>query len=154
MKSSVKLLSIVIGLYVSGCASQTQLQSAIDNTKRLETLMEKERKENDQLNATRSVLEAQINGLTSQVQKLQAENLSINENYNASLLKAKDEKAKLETKIKALEGTIAQQAENNRLTVDALGDKIEDLADDKRALNSEIYKARKAVSTKKRRRRR
>lgn len=147
---SVKFLSLAILL--SNCVSQSQLQTAVDNSKRLEILIEKERKDNDQLNANRSVLEAQIQSLTSQVQKLQNEKLSISESYNTSLIKSKDEKTKLETKIKALESTINQQAENNRLTVDALGEKLNDLAEDKQELINEKYKARK--KTVKRRRRR
>ena len=112
-----------------------------------------ERKENDQLNASRSVLEAHLQNLSSQVQKLQAEKLSINETFNASLIKSKEEKTRLETKIKALESTVAQQSENNKLTVAALGEKINDLAEDKRELNNKIYTARKKVTKKRRRRR-
>lgn len=139
-------------MLMSNCVSQSQLQTAVDNTKRLEVLIEKERKDNDQLNANRSVLEAQIQSLTTQVQKLQSEKITISEAYNTSLIKSKDEKTKLETKIKALEGTINQQAENNRLTVDALGEKLNSLAEDKQELINEKYKARK--KTVKRRRRR
>lgn len=153
MKLQSRILLLLLGAYLSSCVSQSQLQSAIDNSKRLETLIEKERKENDQLNASRSVLEAQIQNLSSQVQKLQAEKLSINETFNASLIKSKEEKTRLETKIKALESTVAQQSENNKLTVAALGEKINDLAEDKRELNNKIYTARKKVTKKRRRRR-
>ncbi|MES2794431.1 MAG: hypothetical protein V4683_00625 [Bacteroidota bacterium] len=138
---------------MSNCVSQSQYKASVDNTKRLELLIEKERQENDQLNASRSVYEAQIQSLNNQIQKLQNEKVSINESFNASLLKSKDDKSKLETKIKALEGTILQQTENNRLTVEALGDKINNLSDDKRELINEKYKAKKKVSKKKKRRR-
>ncbi len=148
---SLKFLSLVILL--TNCVSQSQLQTAVDNSKRLEILIEKERKENDQLNANKSIFEAQIQALNTQVQKLQAEKISISEAYNTSLIKSKDEKTKLETKIKALEGTLAQQAENNRLTVGALGDKLNDLAEGKQALINEKYNARKKTAKRKRRRR-
>jgi peptidoglycan hydrolase CwlO-like protein len=147
----VKILSLTVIL--SSCVSQSQLQTAVDNSKRLEILIEKERKENDLLNANRSVFEAQIQALNTQVQKIQAEKTTISEAYNTSLIKSKDEKNKLETKIKALEGTINQQAENNRLTVDALGEKLNDLAEDKQELINEKYQARKKVVKRKRRRR-
>lgn len=152
MKISKSVKFLGLAMLLSNCVSQSQLQTAVDNSKRLEILIEKERKDNDQLNANRSVLEAQIQSLTTQVQKLQNEKLSISESYNTSLIKSKDEKTKLETKIKALESSINQQAENNRLTVDALGEKLNDLAEDKQELINEKYKARK--KTVKRRRRR
>jgi chromosome segregation ATPase len=143
---------LALGLLLSSCASQTQLQTAIDNSKRLETLIEKERAENDQLNAQRSVLESQIQASNSQIQRLQSEKQVLTDNLNTVTLKSKEEKSKLETKIKALEATILQQSENNQKAVEALGEKINDLADDKRELINEKYKAKKAV--KKRRRRR
>jgi uncharacterized protein YqgV (UPF0045/DUF77 family) len=147
----IQISSLVI--FMSSCASQTQQQSVIDNTKRLELLIEKERKENDQLNANRSILEGQVQNLTAQVQKLQTEKEELNQTLSLTINKSKEEKNKLETKIKALEGTVQQQSENNRLTVEALGEKINDLADDKRELINEKYTAKKAASKKKRRRR-
>ena len=147
------VLIFTISISMAGCISQAQYQSAIDNSKRMEALIAKERSENDQLNAQRSVLEAQIQASNVQIQKLQTEKQTINDAYNTSLLKAKEEKAKYETKIKALEATINQQSENNQKVVAALDEKIGELADDKLELINEKYKARKKVVKKRRRRR-
>lgn len=145
-----KLFGLVFLLM--NCASQTQIQTALDNSKRLEILIEKERKDNDQLNAQRSVLESQIQASNTQIQQLQAEKKIFADNLNTVTIKSKEEKSKFETKIKALEASILQQSVNNQKAVEALGEKLNDLADDKRELIKEKYKAKKAV--KKRRRRR
>jgi hypothetical protein len=154
MKLTKYLPIVAIGILLTNCVSQNQQQSVAENTKRLEMLIEKERKENDQLNANRSVFEAQIQNLTAQVQKLQIEKEEINQAYSLSQAKAKDEKSKLETKIKALEGSVQQQSENARLTVEALSEKIDDLAEDKRELINEKYTAKKEARKYTRRRRR
>lgn len=148
--NSLKLAGLAFIL--TNCISQSQYQTAIDNSKRLETLIEKERKDNDQLNTQRSVMEAQIQALNTQIQKLQNDKNSINDTYNTALIKAKEDKTKYETKIKSLEGSILQLQDNNQKTVEALGEKINDLADDKRELINEKYTARKK-SYKRRRRR-
>ena len=153
MKLQSKILFVAVSITLANCISQSQYQTAVDNSKRLETLIEKERSENDQLNAQRSVFEAQIQASNLQIQKLQNEKQAINDAYNASLIKTKDEKNKYETKIKALEATINQQSENNQKVVAALDEKIGELADDKRELINEKYKARKKVVKKRRRRR-
>jgi hypothetical protein len=151
MKTINAIKLIWLSLLLANCVSQSQYQSSIENTKRLELLIEKERKENDQLNTQRSVLETQIQALNVQTQKLQKENQQINEAYNTSLIKNKEEKTKLETKIKSLEASVLQQIENNQKTVEALGEKLNDLAEDKQELINEKYLSRKKSSRKRRR---
>jgi peptidoglycan hydrolase CwlO-like protein len=153
MKALNTYLIVLSSVLLTNCISQSQYQTAVVNTKRLEQLIEKERSENDQLNAQRSVMESQIQSLNNQIVKLQADKQSINETYNVALLKAKEDKTKYETKIKALETTINQQTENNQKIVAALDEKIGDLAEDKRELINEKYAARKKVVKKRKRRR-
>ncbi len=151
----MKYSSVLFILLFTSCISQSAHQAVIDNSKRLEALIEKERKENDQLNAQRSVLESQLQSLNSQVSKLTSDKQSILENLNNQLIKQKEDAKKHEIEVKRLEGLVQQQKENNQKTVEALGEKINDLADDKRTLINENYKARKAAKkvTRKRRRR-
>jgi chromosome segregation ATPase len=148
--NNLKLLTLI--LLISGCASQSQLQSAQDNAKRLESLIEKERKENDELNSRRSVMESQIQALNLQINKLQNEKAQDASMYTSQIAKLKEDNKKYEDQVKRLDGTISQLKSNNEKTIEALGEKINDLAEDKQELVNEKYAARKHRSKRRRRR--
>jgi chromosome segregation ATPase len=147
----IKIAALIISL--SGCISQSQLQTAQDNSKRLEMLIDKERKDNDELNSRRSVLESQIANLNTQNSKIQNEKTVAIESLNNDIAKLKADNKKLQDQLKSQDASIQQQKANDERTIEALGEKINDLAEDKKELITEKYNARKQSSSKRRRRR-
>lgn len=152
------LIICLCSMSMLSCISTSQLQTAKDETQRLSQLLEKERSENDQLNAQRSIYESQIQSLQANNNKQIAETAATIESLKQQIAKLSADNARKDESIKSLEQKLKQEKEAYSSTVAALDEKIDDLADDKRELQHEKYELRKEVakkkSTKKRRRRR
>jgi hypothetical protein len=157
MSIRTSIAVLLVSASVTACISTEKHQAVIDNSKRLELLLEKERQDNDQLNAQRSIYESQILALQNNNNKLLAENTAATEALKQQIVKLNAEITKRDERNKALELSLQQEKDKYASTVKALDDKIDDLAEDKQELQQQKYELRKQVakkSVKKRRRRR
>lgn len=146
------------GLLVCSCVSQQKFQTTVDDKKRIELLLKEERAENDMLNTQRSIHESQMQSLTAENLKLKSDMQSNMDALKVQISKLNAEIARLETRNKNLEATLTQEKSNNEAAVRALGEKINDLAEDKQDLIVEKAQAKRKSysrkkSSKKRRRR-
>jgi cell division protein FtsB len=144
IKNSILIVFTIFPLVIS-CISTAKIQDSQNEITRLESLLQKERQENDQLNTQRSIFESQINALNSEKIKQITESTLQVQALQLEVSKLKEEVAQIEQKNKSLNAEIATLEDKNKSIVAELDSRIELLVEEKKDLQSEKYELRKEV---------